>query len=95
MLFIPLIENAYKHSSAKEGENIINIAVAIDEKSLYFAIDNACDIPGKQTANDAGGLGLTLVRRRLELIYPGNHTMDISQDKSRYRVELALLLDEY
>lgn len=95
MLFIPLIENAYKHSSAKEGENIINIAATIDEKSLYFAIDNACDIPCKETDKNAGGLGLTLVSRRLDLIYPGNHTMAVSQDKGRYRVELALLLDEY
>jgi two-component system LytT family sensor kinase len=95
MLFLPLIENAYKYSSAKEGENIINIDIKIDIKNLNFVIKNEYDPSRKEIATATGGMGLTLVRRRLDLIYPGRHTFLITQEENRYRIELVIQLDEY
>ena len=43
MLFIPLIENAYKHSSRKEGNNIINIAIEVNENKIEFRVNNEYD----------------------------------------------------
>ena len=94
MLFLPLIENAYKHSSTKEGENIISIDVAITDGKLSFVISNEYDLSGKPSIT-ASGLGLNLVKRRLGLIYPGRHTLNISKDSSKYQVELTIVLDEY
>ena len=95
MLFIPLIENAYKHSSKKEGENVIKIIIDINEKNFSFTVNNEYDnSPGEKSVT-AGGIGLNLVRRRLDLIYPEKHTINLSQDKNRYNVELKLILDGY
>ncbi len=94
MLFIPFIENAYKHSSSKEGENIIAIDVAIADNKLTFVTSNEYD-PSRKPSTTSGGLGLNLVKRRLELIYPDRHTLDISKDSSRFQIELTIVLDEY
>lgn len=93
MLFLPLIENAYKHSSVKEGENIINIDISIENRSLQFVISNEYDTYRKPT-NMAGGLGLNIVKRRLDLIYPDRHALTITKDNKRFKVELNLELDE-
>ena len=47
MLFVPLIENAYKHSSKKEGENIISISVNIDESNIILNVNNEYDNSAK------------------------------------------------
>lgn len=93
MLFIPLIENAYKHSSSKEGENIINIDIKIEKGSIRFVADNDFDSSPK-TVGSSAGIGLNSVKRRLELIYHGKHTMQVSKGNNRYKVELTIELDE-
>lgn len=94
MLFLPLVENSYKHSVVKEGENIIQIEILISNKSLRFSIGNDYDSSQKPD-NGEGGLGLNLVKRRLELIYPGRHEFKVNKGKKRFNVELILELDEY
>lgn len=93
MLFLPLIENAYKHSSVKEGENIISIDIRIEKPNLQFVISNEYDTYRKLILK-SGGLGLNIVKRRLELIYPEKHTFTITKDNKQFKVELTLELDE-
>jgi len=95
MLFLPLVENAYKHATVKEGENIILIEIDIGDGDLRFVIDNEYDPALLPLTPSTGGIGLNIVRRRLELIYPGNHTFIVSRENKRYRIELELRLDEY
>jgi len=93
MLFLPLIENAYKHSSAKEGNNIISIEIRINDCNLLFKISNEYDSFQKSISTE-GGLGLNIVKRRLELIYQNRHTLNITKDNKRFKVELNLELNE-
>jgi len=93
MLFLPLIENAYKHSSSKEGENIISIDIRIIDWNLQFSISNEYDRIWKSVSGESG-LGLNIVKRRLELIYPDKHTLVITKDNKRFKVELNLELNE-
>jgi hypothetical protein len=94
MLFLPLVENAYKHSAVKEGENIVQIEIVISSSKLQFSIGNEYDSSQKSEERD-GGLGLNLVKRRLELIYPGRHKCTVNKGNKRFNVELILELDEY
>ena len=94
MLFLPLIENAYKYSSGREGENIIDIDIEIIENILHFRISNEYDSSAKSDTSE-GGLGLTIVKRRLELIYPSMYSFKNFKDLNRYKIELILELDEY
>lgn len=92
MLFLPLIENAYKHSSVREGENIISITIKIEGCNLRFTISNAYDSYRKPVSAE-GGLGLNIVKRRLGLIYKDRHSLTITKDNNRFKVELNLNLD--
>jgi two-component system, LytTR family, sensor kinase len=95
MLFVPLIENAYKHSSEKEGDNIISISVDVDESDVLLRVSNKFENSGKSEDKSTNGIGLNLVRRRLEIIYPGRNSFNISENNNRFNVELKLKLDEY
>jgi two-component system, LytTR family, sensor kinase len=95
MLFVPLIENAYKHASKKDGENIISILIDIDEKNISFTINNEFENAGKPADKSGKGIGLNLVNRRLELIYPENATFKISKLQNRFIVVLKIKLDEH
>jgi LytS/YehU family sensor histidine kinase len=95
MLFIPLIENAYKHSSKKEGENVISIYVEIDNFNVSLNVNNEYDSAAISADQSSGGIGLNLVRHRLEIIYPEKNTFIISKDNNRFNVGLKLKLDEY
>lgn len=95
MLFVPLIENAYEHSSTKEGEKIISIFIKIDENTVIFNVSNEFDRLATIEDKPGKGIGLTLVKRRLELIYPEKNIFKITRDNNRFNVELKLILDEY
>jgi LytS/YehU family sensor histidine kinase len=94
MIMQPLVENAYKHTSTRDGKSVINIVVKVEGNTINFTVDNDFDMLAKSNTAD-GGLGLNVVRRRLELIYPGKHQLTISKDNRRYKVELTIELDEY
>jgi two-component system LytT family sensor kinase len=94
MLFQPLIENAYKHSSTREGDNIINIDIKIVNRDLHFLINNEYDSSHKSVSPE-GGLGLNIVKRRLELIYTDRHNLNITKDNRNFKVELIIELDDY
>ena len=95
MLFVPLIENAYKHSSAKEGDNIISISVDLNESEVLLRVNNEFEKSPESDDKSANGIGINLVRRRLDIIYPGRNSFNISEKNNRFNVELKIKLDEY
>jgi LytS/YehU family sensor histidine kinase len=94
MLLQPLVENAYKHASTRDGQQVIKMVVKIDGNVINFTIDNEYDSLEKSEAEE-GGIGLNIVRRRLELIYPGKHQLIISKDERKFKAALTIELDEY
>ncbi len=92
MLFIPFVENAFKHCSKKLKAPGIRIDLKINEKFLNFKVVNALkDDPG-MPENDQGGIGLKNVRRRLELIYPNRHKLRTEKTPDVYIAELIIEL---
>lgn len=94
LLLIPFVENSFKHSLSSQARDIlIEIKVDIQEGRLYFQCANTY----RQTDSAAGrfvakGIGLDNVRKRLELLYPGRHRLDIRAGGGQYVVELELKL---
>ncbi|RZL97677.1 MAG: GHKL domain-containing protein, partial [Pedobacter sp.] len=92
LLLIPLVENAFKHiSHFTSAENFIRIDMALQDDQFIFTIENSCE-QGRTLPMpaEAGGIGLNNVRRRLELVYPGKHQLEIHPGDSRFRVELMI-----
>jgi two-component system, LytTR family, sensor kinase len=89
MLFIPFIENAFKHAENKKLENTIHIRVAAGDHELSFACENKFNDPGPGRSVRAG-LGNELIQRRLNLLYPGKHRLEIRVGEQTYKVKLSI-----
>lgn len=89
LLLIAFIENAFKHGVANDVMTPIKLLINVDECKLHFYIQNK-----KHTHNrDAiGGIGLTNVQRRLNLLYPGKYTLNIRDTEDTYTCELSIVL---
>jgi sensor histidine kinase YesM len=86
LLLLPFIENAFKHSKNKIEEDI-SISIIEANYTLHFQISNTYNpnTYGKQT-----GTGLENVRRRLNLVYPNQHQLEISDTNHTFKVDLKI-----
>ena len=89
MLFIPFIENAFKHAENKKAENAINIDLDIEKEKIVFKCENAYQ-QNLQMPQEHNGLGSKLIKKRLALMYPGKHTLTITNNNELYKVALSL-----
>lgn len=91
LLFIIFTENAVKHNPENESLSYVNIEFSIAGNNLRFICENSKpDYPDQSSA--AGGLGLKNIRRRLNLLYPDRHSLDVTDEKTRYIIDLNLML---
>mgnify|MGYP005989813639 CR=1 FL=1 len=89
LLFIPLIENAFKYNVDKEGTEII---ISLDEikNNLKLNISNTFD--SQRTKSSIGGLGLTNLIKRLKLYFSEDYVYNVTTENSVYNVYLKLIL---
>jgi two-component system, LytTR family, sensor kinase len=89
MILFPFIENAFKHTENKKKFNSIKIKVFIEKDRLVFECENSYQ---KQFQNkqDFNGVGNELIKRRLVLIYPDSHRLEITDNDGIYKVKLTL-----
>lgn len=91
MIFIPFIENAFKHGDKSNNSNGINIKIEIANDSVSLDVQN--DISEVNAIKDSvGGIGLYNVKRRLELLYPNKFVLDILETKTSFKVDLKIEL---
>ena len=92
MIFIPFIENSFKHSKIEDVEHgWVKMKIYNEGQQLHFWIQNC--VPAQRFTKDSqGGVGLENVTRRLELIYQANYDLKIDQEKDVYTVHLTIKL---
>jgi len=93
MLLIPFIENAFKHSVDSENENGIIISFIFEKDILTFICENKfyeLDVDKDKTH----GIGLETVKKRLNILYPHKHKLNIVKDSSFFKVKLELVLND-
>ncbi|NIG57519.1 sensor histidine kinase [Chitinophaga sp. Cy-1792] len=92
MIFLPIIENAFKHLPGKTLTNAIAIHVNMTANEIEFVCRNIYQ-PGKTVATESGGIGMRLITQRLDLIYPQKHELKIDKDDQYFTVQLKMKLD--
>ncbi|MCD8538726.1 MAG: histidine kinase [Leadbetterella sp.] len=94
ILIVPLILNTFLENAFKHGLNnhrtdgFIRVALQADKTLLTFTAENSK--PENPDKKEKSGIGLQNVKRRLELSYPGKHTLQITEDPRTYKVHLTL-----
>jgi sensor histidine kinase YesM len=89
MLLISFIENAFKHAENKKVKNAINIHLDIEKEKLRFECENAYN-QNIKIKSEQSGLGNDLIKKRLALLYPEKHALNITNNNGMYKVVLSL-----
>jgi sensor histidine kinase YesM len=93
LLLIPFVENAFKHiSHTVNGVNFVKLDMRRSNGYFNFSVENSKE---KERITELhGGIGLTNVKRRLELLYPRKYELKIKEEDNRYKVDLTLKIDQ-
>ncbi len=92
LLLLPFVENSFKHLShfSNGKKNEVMIALSKQNGEMEFSIRNTTE--PKPLATQQGGIGLTNVKRRLELLYPKKHQLQVNEANGWFAVNLKLKL---
>ena len=93
MLLIVFIENAFKHSKNTTEEKIyIELSVKVWGNSILVYLKNSHSKVAQESSviNKSSGFGLTNVKKRLDLLYPKQHELEIENEETSYIVNLRL-----
>ena len=90
LLFVHLLENAYKHSPATLETGTIKVKVSVKHHSVVFSCHNPVANKVDNLLDEPGGLGLANVQKRLQLLYPEKHKLKIDKTETYFRAELEI-----
>lgn len=91
MIFLPFIENAFKHGKTDQL-NAIDISLSIERERIFFTVKNSIGVDKRK--DDVGGIGIKNVIRRLEILYPQSHVLKIFREDNLFFAELTLEIHE-
>jgi two-component system LytT family sensor kinase len=90
MLFFPFIENGFKHSNLNNTDQTLKISIIEDKNKITFSCSNT--INEYQRNDEASGMGLELAKKRLNLLFPDTHVLNISNVDNEFCVNLEIQL---
>jgi hypothetical protein len=88
LLFIPFVENAVKHSSDSENSSFVHIEFRVCAGQLSFVCKNSK--PANPVKKHEGGLGLNNIKRRLDLLFGDDHSLELQDEETCYTVNLQI-----
>lgn len=93
LIFLPFVENSFKHG-LKSGANnpFVHIKIEVVENDLIFEIENSKGKTPEIIDTKYRGIGIENVKKRLDLIYPGRHSLKISETGNTFNVVLQIKL---
>jgi two-component system LytT family sensor kinase len=93
LLLVSFVENAFKHGMGSKGEGYVHLDIQMDNGELHFRVENPI-LDKEESLKKHSGIGLDNVKKRLQLLYPERHRLEISDVEGEFRVELIILLEE-
>lgn len=96
LLFISLVENAFKHGVNARYPSYVKVKMYYQDKKIWFSCSNSVFYNNKpieavgKSDHVGSGIGLENMKRRLELLYPGRYTYDWVEEKDDYTVVVSL-----
>jgi two-component system sensor histidine kinase AlgZ len=90
LIFITFLENAFKHGVNNSNPKAwVKIAICLHDHECIYTVENSRSAEQKD-GNEKSGIGLSNVKRRLELSYPGKYTLVTEDTREKYAVKLNL-----
>jgi len=96
MMLYTFVENCFKHGCSNDPDSPwIKLNIKVSGNKFEFEASNSLPVMNYSMRKHEGGVGLANVRRRLELLYPGNHQLEISKDDRVFRVRLVMIRNDF
>ena len=95
LLFLTLVENAFKHATNNINRGFIDIDIYTDKEWLVCCVINSCAADNTNTSQPMteSGVGLTNVERQLRLLYPDSHILRLGKSDDIFTAEIRIRLD--
>ncbi len=90
LIFIPFIENAFKHGISYREKSFVNISMLAEGNLINFKCVNSNVAKPEEGANGHSGIGLKNVKKRLNLLFPGRHDLKVNKSDSSFEVLLNI-----
>jgi two-component system, LytTR family, sensor kinase len=90
LLFIPFIENAFKHGVSYKEKSFINIIMKVEQNQINFICNNSSFLTNENELMSDSGIGLENITKRLNLLFPNTHKLTITQTANMFSVNLSL-----
>ena len=87
LMLISFVENAFKHGVVTDPKEPVKINIIANQKILHFSVINK---KNQQNKDAQGGIGLTNVERRLQLVYPDRYKLNVVNSATHYTCELMI-----
>ena len=91
LLLLPLAENCFKHGKGKDP-GLIKIQIDFDSNELHFQTINPIVKHEKIKGEKNGGIGIENVGKRLQLIYPDNHSLEYQEIEGNFKLDMKIKL---
>ncbi len=93
MLFLPFVENAFKHGVSSVAEGNIAIWIIQNEESIELIVKNTVYENWRASEDESNGIGISNTTRRLDLLYPGKYTLSTGIiGGTEYEAKLSIVL---
>lgn len=91
MIFQPLVENCFKHTPLEVDENsYVHILLEVKKQQIRFVSENSQPLIKNKSVSRGNCIGIENVKRRLDLYYNNNYTLNISDGTDCFKVELTV-----
>lgn len=87
MLLLPFVENACKHGVTQDESSPVRIYLCGGSRSLSFSVVNRIRVAEK---DGEGGIGIENIRKRLQLLYPAKHRLQVNTGDGIFKIEMEI-----
>jgi LytS/YehU family sensor histidine kinase len=90
LIFLPFIENAFKHGISSHNPSFITISLTTREDEIFFECTNSIGGKNKDLYKKDNGIGLENIKKRLSILFPKSHKLQIVESQTTFNVNLYI-----
>lgn len=90
LMFVSLVENAFKHGVSASEPSEIFIAIGVEDSTVHCHVENTCINRSPESDKSGGGIGIANLQRQLSIIYPGRHRFGTECLDGKYIADLVI-----
>lgn len=92
LLFMPFLENAFKHGISYRNSSFIDIGMTLYNNVIRLTVSNSNHATNSEKPNIHSGIGLENVKKRLTLLFPNSHQLTVEKNSETYIIVLTITI---